>query len=441
MGFVRRVVIIGSVAAAAILAARRVLYAHAMLVSSEPAADSVVATSPIRVRLEFSEEIEPSLATVSLIRSNGRVDRLVVSGDPHDVNAIIAPVSGLTHGGYRVSWRVVSADGHPVSGSYAFWVTAKNGTPPPNATADQGSTTTTWGPTIKGAPAIPAFLRALAVGSAMALTGMLLLYSWRRDDSPVDSPSVKRLMRALAWGTPLLFALHFVAWLLNASPTHDLTGEALRAALGAGVGRVELWRIGLSLLAVWALLLMRRPRIALLFAVAVVTLSGATGHSAAIQPMQATPAKALHLVAGSVWLGGLLWLITAERQNAGQFEREVLRVSSLALWSVIAVAASGVLMALLFLRSPWDLVHSPYGVVMLTKLVGLVALVGFGAYHRYRMLPALQHDSRRGGEFVLSLRRELSVMVVVIFLGGLLAYVSPPRAPLVHRPPAENSVE
>src|SRR5690242_2390682 len=118
----RRVVVTAVAVAAAVMATRGIAYAHAMLLSAEPAADSVVATSPTRIRLLFSEQIEPSLATMVLIHSDGRIERLDVASDPHDVDAIVAPVRGLAAGGYRVSWRVVSADGHPVGGSLLFWV-------------------------------------------------------------------------------------------------------------------------------------------------------------------------------------------------------------------------------------------------------------------------------------------------------------------------------
>lgn len=434
-----RIVIIASVVGAAVLAAHRIASAHAMLVSAEPTPDSVALTSPPRIRLVFSEQVEPSFATVSLIHDDGSVEQLGVSGDPHDVDAIIAPLHGLRTGAYRVSWRVVSADGHPVGGSYAFWVGAK-GSAAPNASTDRGAASVAWGPSIEGAPAIPALLRGLALGSAMTFTGMLLLFCWPRGERGVISPRVKRVMRWLALATPLFLALHASAWVVHASPVHRLATETLAAALRSGVGRIELWRVVLSVLAMWALLIMRRPRVALLLALALVTLSGATGHSAAIQPLQATPAKALHLVAASAWLGGLCWLLAWERTDGSLFGEEALRVSSLALWSVVAVAVSGALMAVLFLSSPRDLLDSAYGAIMLAKILGFIALIGFGAYHRYRVVPLLQDGRARTG-FAGSLRREIALMAVVVLLGGLLAYISPPGASIVAHPPVDSSVE
>jgi methionine-rich copper-binding protein CopC len=98
---------------------------HATLLSSEPAAKATLATSPSRIRLVFSEEIEPSLGRIRLVAPGGRIIKLASAGDPHDVAALVAPVtSPLEPGRYRVEWRIVSEDGHPIDGAYFFSVSA-----------------------------------------------------------------------------------------------------------------------------------------------------------------------------------------------------------------------------------------------------------------------------------------------------------------------------
>src|SRR6185295_7434806 len=87
---------------------------HASLVSSEPAAKSHLATAPARIRLVFSEPIEGKLSRITLTRSRGTPFVVTAAGDPRDVHAVIAPSDSLTPGAYRLDWRIVSADGHPV---------------------------------------------------------------------------------------------------------------------------------------------------------------------------------------------------------------------------------------------------------------------------------------------------------------------------------------
>jgi putative copper export protein len=81
---------------------------------------------------------------------------------------------------------------------------------------------------------------------------------------------------------------------------------------------------------------------------------------------------------------------------------------------------------LLFLPSPLDLVRSAYGAISLAKIAGLLVLVGFGAHHKFRVLPALAGDAGRSARFITSLRQEVVVMSIVVLLGGLLGYVPPP---------------
>src|SRR5688500_8562209 len=91
--------------------------AHATLLSSEPEAGSALTVAPAGVRLVFSEPLEPALSRVWLVDASGRVIPLAPVGDPRDVRALTAPVDALGAGGYRLAWRIVSADGHPAEGS------------------------------------------------------------------------------------------------------------------------------------------------------------------------------------------------------------------------------------------------------------------------------------------------------------------------------------
>jgi putative copper export protein len=291
---------------------------------------------------------------------------------------------------------------------------------------------------VGGAPLIPVALRGLAIGAVMALAGMLLFISWPGRVGFVPPRTAMRVATSLAIAAPVLLTLHLAAWAVNADASHQLTSASLSAALATSVGRVELWRTGLALLTLWAVVLARRTSLALLFAFAALLVSGDSGHAAAIQPMLAVPAKALHLLAGAAWMGGLLWLVCLEAGRSvnslarDDRSREAMRVSSVALAAVIVVALSGVVQTVLFLPALSDLFHSAYGTVVLAKVCGMLILVAFGAYHRFRVLPALARDPRAGEHFAVTLRRELVVLGIVVLLGGLLAHVPPPPKADLH---------
>jgi copper transport protein len=408
-----------------------------MLVSSEPAANSRLATSPPQLRLVYSEPVEGKLARVTIVPSSGAPLVLKPTGDPRDVHAVIAPMAPLAPGNYRVEWRVVSADGHPVDGKFVFAIAdttlgAQPALPPtPEPENEPEPEADVWGPALFGAPVVAAVLRGAALGSLIALAGLLLYHARSQPNAAQRSDArLRSLTTTFAIAAPLLLAAHLIVWLIGTSPDRTFDAEWVTATLAASVGQVEIWRTGLALLALWAWALARRPGLALLLAAAALVASGAVGHSAAIQPVWGIPSKAIHLLASAAWLGGLLWLVVRPAaDDVNLFAADAERVSSNALAAVIAVAFTGVVQTRLFLPSWSALTSSPYGWLALAKTAGLLVLVGFGAHHRQRLMPRIAAAARAATDVATlrsSVAREIAVMVVVILLGGLLAYVPPP---------------
>jgi len=410
---------------------------HATLVSSEPAADSHLASPPTRVRLVYSEPIEGKLAKVTIVPATAAPMVLRAGADPRDVHAVIAPVDALGPGTYKVEWRVVSADGHPVDGTFSFTVgdTTVSAapapvTPSPSTQPASPEEPEVWGPAAFGAPIIPAMLRGAGLGALMAATGLLLFMAGAKPNAAQRGDArVRSATTAFAIAAPVLLGVHLVTWLINTSPDLKFDPAWAASALTTTVGQIELWRVGLTILALWAWWLARRTRLALAFAAGAVVVSGAVGHPAAIAPAWAVPAKAIHLLASAIWLGGLLWLLI---RPAGDdlllLVGDANRVSSRALWAVIAIAFTGVVQTRLFLDSWSGLVTSAYGLLVLAKTAGLLVLVAFGAYNRQRVMPRLTTAASMTEVATLrsSVVGEVVVIAIVVLLGGLLAYVPPP---------------
>ena len=384
---------------------------HAHLVASSPAAGDTLGQPPAEVLLAFSEPVEAALTGIRLVRPDGSILELVVRADPADVRVVLAPLPALDAGGYRVVWRVVSADGHTVAGDYAFYVegagTEVLAAPPP--------------PPAEPHPTPPVALRTAVEGLAMAA---LLLFAGSLLFQDPGVRAVPRLAAALAILAPLLLAGDFLVWAVTASP-----GAEPAAMLGSAgqttAGRIELLRLGLVLLAVWALVLARRPRPAAILALAAVLASGALGHALARSPLASIPAKAVHLGAVAVWLGGLVRLAGAD-PDTEDFPRLARRVSSVALISVALIGTTGILQAVLLLPDLSALWGSGYGRLVLAKAGGLAALVALGAFHRFRLLPRL--DAGSAPTLRRSVRREILVFAIVLLVAAWLAQVPPPDA-------------
>jgi methionine-rich copper-binding protein CopC len=97
--------------------------AHDVLIGTAPADGAVLNTPPTQVRLTFAEQAL-SIGTRMRVTGPGGI---VVSTAPVQVvgSHVTQPLApALPRGGYTVLWRVTSADGHPVSGSFTFTVSA-----------------------------------------------------------------------------------------------------------------------------------------------------------------------------------------------------------------------------------------------------------------------------------------------------------------------------
>ena len=106
------------------VAAVRPVSAHAVLLRSNPQANAVLAQSPVQVELFFSEPLEPTLSSISVIDSNAIVvDAGDVRVDASDPTRLTVTLHRLADGVYTVSWKALSAiDGHQTVGTYPFAV-------------------------------------------------------------------------------------------------------------------------------------------------------------------------------------------------------------------------------------------------------------------------------------------------------------------------------
>lgn len=170
---------------------------HAVLESSDPADGASLKLAPKAVSLVFGEDLLSggSAITATDLSDNSRV----ALGEPElDGDTLrVAWPSGAPGGSYKVAFRVVSADGHPITGSINFKykqarVTATGATPSSSASgsasstptigADQSDPAEALGPTPDKEPVSPPVLAAaLGLGIvALGATGLGLWHTSRR---------------------------------------------------------------------------------------------------------------------------------------------------------------------------------------------------------------------------------------------------------------------
>lgn len=153
--------------------------------------------------------------------------------------------------------------------------------------------------------------------------------------------------------------------------------------------------------------------------------AGASGHNAAIT------ALGLHLVFAAIWLGGLLTIVLLRNHLGKDRLNDVLgRYSALALVSFVVVAASGYVSAELRVGT-WENLLTPYGILVLVKVVALIALGCFGILHRRFFIGRLKAAGSGRRWFWWLVVSELGFMGLASGVAAALARTATPVAQVV----------
>jgi copper transport protein len=454
---VKRLARLVPLVAVAALALPAAAWAHAALLHTTPAASGFVNTSPPQVALTYSEAVEPRFAIVSVTDADGhRVTAGVPHRDAADADTLDVPLKHLPEGWYLVYWRVISVDGHPVRGAFTFAVGPNPGPAPQFVIPSISETAATPGLV---ALRWPVFL------SLMAAIGLFVLRI------AIARPVVRRVsgtrLRAVSIAFVVATALALVLTPVYVDvatakfalrPWTDVSALVPLFGVSAfGHGYLEL-ELCLALFAFAALVALwvdrpereRRSVAELLATTGALAAAGATlltpsvsGHAGQTSPRGvAIGLDWVHLVSGSIWVGGLIGLLVlwsslpAARRTAGLVVC-VPRFSNVAFVSVLALLGSGIWASTLHLPTLASLWETSYGKTILVKAALLGAAMLLAAVNLLRTKPRLAAARERpelaAGAAVL-LRRlvgaEALIVAGAVLAAAVLTSLPPPSKAL-----------
>ncbi|MFI5840160.1 copper resistance CopC/CopD family protein [Catenuloplanes sp. NPDC051500] len=418
-------------ALAALLGPASPASAHAVLQRTTPAAQSVIQAAPTEVTLTFSEGVRPVTDRVLIIGPDGSR----VGGEPTgDGSSIFIPLNGDQRGTYLVSYRVISADSHPVSGAFTFSVGAASAVPSLTDAGDKSD------PVVTNAIPVAKFIGyaglVLVIGPVL-----VLLFLWpARLSRRVPAIVVRTGLGLIAFST--LAALYLQV---------PYTGGGGIFSGFSGLGDVVASSFGIALLVRLGLLvaiaIMLRPVLAgrggdgpvdlivlgTLAAAAVITWP-LTGHPSA-SPVAAVSVvvDAIHLISMAVWIGGLVMLLGfLLRQASARELGAILPIWSR--WAALAVSAlllAGVVNALIEIGTLDALTGTTYGRFIMAKTALFAAVIGVAAYSR--SLVRKHVVAEQPGRMRIALWAEIAITVVVLGVSSVLVQQTPARTE------AENS--
>ena len=439
--------IAATLAAFIVLATPAILFAHARLVKSAPAANAVLDTAPTTLKLWFSERPEPRFTAIQLLDSTGAAVPLGAPAGIEPNGLSLAISRALTAGPYSVVWRTAASDGHPTNGNFSFRVAAAPGaakaqTPgvtvaPVVPPKPSGASQTATPPAIRWAE-----LLALLLLIGAAVFRLAVLHEAALPDEAARDIATRT--RRAGFAAVALFAVTTIARL--ALQSQLVSGAASPIAAVMTVVSDTRWGHGwltgavgviIALVGLLAASESTRPWFVVALGAVLICVSEAlTGHAAAMRHTAlAIAADVTHVLGAGSWVGALFIMVgiglpalgrmsPADAPRAGSSLTRAYHTA--AVDGVVLVVLSGVIAAFLRLPAFNALWTTDYGSWLFRKLVFVLIALAFGAYHWRRVVtPEWTDDTRR--RFGRSALGELAVGVVIIALTSMLVSTSVPQ--------------
>ncbi|QRM27879.1 copper resistance CopC/CopD family protein [Microvirga sp. VF16] len=399
--------------------------AHASLMTTEPSDGAVLKQAPNRIVLHFTEPVSPLI--LRLIGPNGEATDLTQGQVRHQAVEITPPAS-LRSGSYALSWRVISADGHPIGGSLIFSIGSlspgqRAGTVQASRPVQVGLWSARWlmyiGAFVGGGGAF--FVAWIAGRSNLWGSARLgiVISLWGGAFATVLSVGLQGL-DALA--LPLQALGNGAVWL-----------QGFRTAFGITAVLVLLgFLTGLLSLAVkkrwYAQVLSGAALVGVGIALA------ASGHASTAEPQWLTRTSIfLHVTGLSFWIGALMplfmMLLMMLRRADPQGVTIMNRFSVAILPIVIILMIAGAVLAVIQVGSVQALWSTPYGTILLLKLLAVVGLLALAAANRLVLTPVLaQNQAQQRTWFARSIAAEGVLVLLILGLVAGWRFTPPPRA-------------
>jgi copper transport protein len=352
--------------------------------------------------------------------------------------------TGLGDGTYTASWRVISADSHPVAGSIAFVV--GNGPLVRGTTSQSGTVSPATGDVFDVARWVS------YVGLALLGGGWLIFTIW---PAGRDEPRARRIVwggwAAIAAGGVLELVLQG-PYSAGSGPREVTSGSLLDDTLHTEYGQLHSLRLVLLglLAAVLARSLQpeargsRRDAVAGALGVGIVWTFSRAGHGATTPPSWlSVPIDMVHVLAMATWVGGLLMLVGAvfPRRDPDELGDVLPVFSNVAFASVTLLVASGTYVAWRGIGTVHAIFHTTYGLLVVGKIILLAGILTVANMSRrlvrrrvvaYAMTDALVETEPETGEDEIAterLRRAVWVeaIVALVVLGFTAVLVAEPR--------------
>lgn len=406
-----------------VLVAPKPADAHAVLTKAVPEANSQLNAAPERIELTFNERLESELHYIKVYDEIGRTisDRKATLSSDQKVMTLDLPKLG--NGRYTVTYHVISADGHPVEGTYVLSIG-----PGSEGGLIADSSSLHSGHELSADMSVYDVLKYLSriayYFGLLAVAGWVL---WGAYAGLQHSPIAEHYRNGLlgVQRTHFLALIAFIYFHYQDLLGDQGLGELVGLFTGTWVGRS--WLAAFVLALVGFALLGRSKVWDAAWIVLLLVAKSVNGHAMGHDPQWITvPLNFVHLLAAAVWVGGLLLIVPLWRKNRTWIDGFLPRFSNAALIAIIVLVLSGTASTLLFLPGLNYLLYSQWGKLLIAKVVFVVLVILLGIGIRLAMRKRKENDLRD------MVRMDFAAMGIIVVLVGLLTFISPvpPNEPM-----------
>ena len=387
--------------------------AHAILLDASPKEGSQLKQMPDKVSLTFNERLGEGVFSLQVRNDKGKLitTKKAKMNRTHQTISLNVPPS--KKGIYTVSYSVISADSHPVQGTYVFSVGEK---------LDQSSLDDTRNKNINGKQSLFynvgfSLIKALYYMTLLWLSGFVLWKWYVPYQAHQQTQQYRKIVKYLQ-ASYIIFLLISICVqgneLLKGSSLSQMKTFVIHSTTGWS------WIMCILLACVGFLFLLRNKWIDFTWVGLLLVATALNGHAVASTiPAYTMILDLIHLVTASLWSAGLVYLFIVWRKEKEQALAFLPIFSRTAFVSLMLLILSGILYTLKLLPDITALFKTTWGLLLLAKIFIVMLVAGVGILIREHLR---KHDQPSLAKFLIP---DISFMLIIVVIVGTITHLNP----------------
>jgi copper transport protein len=377
----------------------KIAFAHALLEKAKPAPNSHLQSSPKKLVLLFNERLEDELYSIKVFNNDGKMISKSKTELSLDQKQLKQSIASLVNGSYTVSYSVLSADGHPIKGSYIFSV---------------GEASVEIVKPTQNVKSNYSIVKIFYFVALLLVTGWML---WGEGSKTllVNRKSYRRIS--------LYFLLFFLVMNIGWGYVQFIEiigswGEFVSLLTGTALG--VSWGISLLLSILGFVVLLRVNWLDRLWALLLLAVKSINGHAMGFDPpVLSVLMDIFHLIAAALWVGGLFYIVIFWRKQRKNVVRFMAVFSKIALLSLIVLTITGMLLTVTYLSDINYLFYTQWGSWLIAKMVLVFLVIVLGSVIR---LFLKKKQERIIGKLIMV---DFALMILITIIVGIFTNLSP----------------